>query len=74
MSFFVYCIVTAITEVGAYLPTPGSSMALFGHRYISRTMGFALGWLYWYSLGILVPYEITAAGANFPKKRDANRN
>merc|ERR1711939_880527 len=25
-------------------------------------MGFALGWLYWYALGILVPYEITAAG------------
>ena len=25
-------------------------------------MGFSLGWLYFYSLGILVPYEITAAG------------
>jgi amino acid transporter len=62
LSFFVFCVVTAITEVGAYLPTPGSSMNLFGFRYVSRTMGFSLGWLYFYSLGILVPYEITAAG------------
>jgi amino acid transporter len=62
LSFLVFCVVTAITEVGAYLPTPGSSMNLFGYRYVSRTMGFALGWLYFYSLGILVPYEITAAG------------
>jgi len=62
IAFMVLCIVSAITEVAAYLPTPGSSMNLFGYRYVSRSMGFALGWLYWYSLGILVPYEITAAG------------
>jgi amino acid transporter len=62
MSFLVFFVVTAITEVGAYLPTPGSSMNLFGYRYVSRSMGFSLGWLYFYSLGILVPYEITAAG------------
>ncbi|KAF2134085.1 histidine permease [Dothidotthia symphoricarpi CBS 119687] len=62
MSFLVWCIVSAIVEVAAYLPTPGSSMNLFGHRYVSRSMGFSLGWLYFYSLGILVPYEITAAG------------
>ena len=62
MSFLIFCVVAAITEVAAYLPTPGSSMNLFGYRYVSRSMGFGLGWLYFYSLGILVPYEITAAG------------
>jgi yeast amino acid transporter len=62
LAFLVFCVVSAITEVGAYLPTPGSSMNLFGFRYVSRAMGFAMGWLYFYSLGILVPYEITAAG------------
>lgn len=62
MSFLVFCVVTGIVEVAAYLPTPGSSMNLFGYRYVSRSMGFSLGWLYFYSLGILVPYEITAAG------------
>jgi yeast amino acid transporter len=40
-------------------------MTLNGRRYCSRTMGFALGYLYFYSLGILVPYEITAAALVF---------
>jgi len=62
MSFLVFCVVTAIVEVACYLPTPGSSMNLFGFRYVSRSLGFSMGWLYFYSLGILVPYEITAAG------------
>ncbi|PSN65550.1 histidine permease [Corynespora cassiicola Philippines] len=62
MSFLIFCVVSCIIEVAAYLPTPGSSMNLFGYRYVSRSLGFALGWLYFYSLGILVPYEITAAG------------
>lgn len=62
VSFMVFCVITAVTEIAAYLPTPGSSMNLFGYRYVSRSLGFALGWLYFYSLGILVPYEITAAG------------
>lgn len=62
MALLVWCIVSAITEIAAFLPTRGSSMNLFGYRYVSRSLGFSLGWLYWYSLGILVPYEITAAG------------
>lgn len=62
MALLVWCIVTAITEIAAYLPVRGSSMNLFATRYVSKSLGFALGWLYWYSLGILVPYEITAAG------------
>ncbi|KAH0835996.1 putative proline-specific permease put4 [Fonsecaea pedrosoi] len=62
MTFLVYCVVTAITEVAAYLPVHGGTMSYYGYRYVSRSMGFALGYLYWYALGILVPYEITAAG------------
>lgn len=62
MSALVFAVVTAITEVATYMPVHGATMAYYGHRYVSRSMGFALGWLYWYALGILVPYEITAAG------------
>jgi len=58
MAFLVWCIVSAITEVAAWLPTKGCSMNMFGYRYVSRSLGFAMGWLYWYSLGILVPYEV----------------
>jgi amino acid transporter len=62
MSAVIFAVVSCMVEVAAYCPTPGSSMNLFGYRYVSRSMGFALGWLYFYSLGMLVPYEITAAG------------
>ncbi|OJJ07634.1 hypothetical protein ASPVEDRAFT_142333 [Aspergillus versicolor CBS 583.65] len=60
MSFLVYLIVTAVVEVVAYLPVGGASMSYYGTRYVSKSLGFAMGWLYVYSLGILVPYEITA--------------
>lgn len=59
--FFVYCIMTATTEISSYLPIPGSSMAYYGSRFVSKSLGFAMGWLYFYSFGILVAYEITAA-------------
>ncbi|KAJ5929882.1 hypothetical protein N7454_006832 [Penicillium verhagenii] len=61
ISALVYGIVTAIAEIGAYLPVHGGTMSYHGFRYVSRSLGFAMGYLYWYSLGILVPYEITAA-------------
>ncbi|KAH8698374.1 proline permease PrnB [Talaromyces proteolyticus] len=61
ISTLVYCLVTAIAEIGAYMPVHGGTMSYHGFRYVSRSLGFAMGYLYWYSIGILVPYEITAA-------------
>jgi amino acid transporter len=60
MSILIYTIVTAIVEVAAYLPVKAASMSYYATRNVSKSLGFALGWLYVYSLGILVPYEITA--------------
>ena len=37
-------------------------MSYFGTRFYSKSMGFALGWMYWYIFAITVPAEITAAG------------
>ncbi|KAF4443189.1 AAT family amino acid transporter [Fusarium austroafricanum] len=55
-----YGVMTGIAEIASYLPVPGGTMSYYGHKYVSSSMGFALGYLYWYSLGILVPYELTA--------------
>lgn len=60
MSCLIYLIVTAIVEVAAHLPVNGASMSYYATRNVSKSLGFAMGWLYVYSLGILVPYEITA--------------
>ncbi|TDZ16316.1 Proline-specific permease [Colletotrichum orbiculare MAFF 240422] len=65
LSIMVYGIVTAIAEVGTYLPVPGGTMSYYGNEYVSRSLGFAMGYLYWYSLGILVPYELVAVNLLF---------
>ncbi|KAI9051197.1 hypothetical protein LZ554_005299 [Drepanopeziza brunnea f. sp. 'monogermtubi'] len=62
VSVMVLFVVTAIVEVSAYLPVSGGTMGYYGHRNVSKSLGFAMGWLYWYSLAVCVPYEITAAG------------
>ena len=62
LSVIVYFVVAAITEVATYLPIAGGTMSYYGHRNVSNSLGVAMSILYWYSLGILVPYEITAAG------------
>ena len=36
-------------------------MAYLGTRFFSKSMGFALGWMYWYIFTITVTAEITAA-------------
>ncbi|KAK5059682.1 hypothetical protein LTR84_009565 [Exophiala bonariae] len=60
ITVMVFGIVTATTEMSSYLPVPGSSVAYYGKRYFSSSMGFALGWMYWYIFSITVPAEITA--------------
>ncbi|GLA31544.1 hypothetical protein AnigIFM63326_010221 [Aspergillus niger] len=57
----VYAIITATNEMNTYLPFSGCSMAAYGTRFVSPSLGFAMGLLYWYSFGILVAYETTAA-------------
>ena len=57
----VFLIVTAIVEFSSYLPVPGSSVANYGNRFVSRSMGFALGWFYYYTFVLSVPTEVTAS-------------
>lgn len=61
MSALVYLIMTAVTEISTYLPLPGGTMNYYGTRYVSRSMGFMMGWLYFYSFAIFVPFELTAS-------------
>lgn len=44
ISIMVYGVVTATTEMSAYLPVQGCSMSYFGSRFFSGSLGFALGW------------------------------
>lgn len=61
VSFLVYLIMAAITEVAAYLPLPGGTMNYYGSRYVSSSLGFMMGWLYFYSFAIFIPFELTTS-------------
>lgn len=61
MSALIYLVLTAVAEMAAYLPIPGGTMNYYGSRYVSRSMGYMMGWLYWYSFAIFMPFEITAS-------------
>ncbi|KAF9893680.1 hypothetical protein FE257_009848 [Aspergillus nanangensis] len=56
-----YGIFTATGEMSSYLPVPGCSIAYFANRFVSKSLGFAMGWLYWYSFSIITAYGVTAA-------------
>ncbi|KAJ5770524.1 uncharacterized protein N7511_002575 [Penicillium nucicola] len=60
-SILVYGVTTAMIEMSTYLPVSGASMSYFGGRYVSPSLGFAMGWLYFYSFAIIVAFELTAA-------------
>ena len=60
ISCLVYGIVTATTEMSSYLPVRGANMSYYGTRFFSRSLGFAMGWMYWYVFSITVPAEVTA--------------
>lgn len=61
MSALVYFVMTAVTEISTYMPLPGATMNYYGTRYVSRSLGFMMGWLYFYSFAIFVPFELTAS-------------
>ncbi|KAG0950086.1 hypothetical protein G6F57_004007 [Rhizopus arrhizus] len=59
VGFMVYCIMTCLGEMATFMPVSGS----FNHyatRFIEPSLGFALGWNYWFcALGIAT--ELAAA-------------
>lgn len=61
LSILIYLVLTAVAEMAAYLPLPGGTMNYYGGRYVSRSLGFMMGWLYFYSFAIFVPFELTAS-------------
>jgi amino acid transporter len=36
-------------------------MSYYGGRYVSRSLGFMMGWLYFYTYAVFIPFELTAS-------------
>ncbi|KAF7122520.1 hypothetical protein CNMCM5793_000545 [Aspergillus hiratsukae] len=61
LSVLVYCLTTAVSEIAAHMPAKDGTMVSHTYRYASAHLGFSMGYLRWYSLSMLIPFEITNA-------------
>ncbi|KAJ5105376.1 hypothetical protein NUU61_002723 [Penicillium alfredii] len=57
----VYSVMTALGEVATYLPIPGA-FASYAARLVDPSLGFAMGWIYWFSWASTFALELTATG------------
>ncbi|KPM38183.1 Arginine permease [Neonectria ditissima] len=61
MGSVVYSVMTSLGEMAAYIPVAGSFTA-YATRFVDPTLGFAMGWIYWFNWSITFALELTAAG------------
>lgn len=57
----VFSVMTALGEMASYIPVPGAFTA-YATRFVDPTLGFAMGWIYWFSWSLTFALELTAAG------------
>ena len=55
----VFFLMTSLGEMATYLPVSGS-FSTYATRFVDPSLGFALGWNYWYNWAITVAFELVA--------------
>lgn len=64
LSILAYCVTTTVAKVADHVPALDGTLVTHGYRYASKHFGFAMSYLRWYTLAMMVPYEITTAMVN----------
>ena len=57
----VYSVMVALGEMATYIPISGA-FASYASRFVDPSLGFAMGWIYWFSWAITYALELTASG------------
>ncbi|KAJ5698291.1 Arginine permease CAN1 [Penicillium macrosclerotiorum] len=57
----VYSVMTSLGEIATYIPIPGAFTS-YAARLIDPSLGFAMGWIYWFSWASTFALELTATG------------
>lgn len=57
----VYSVMIALGEMATYIPITGAFTA-YASRFVDPSLGFAMGWIYWFSWAITYALELTASG------------
>ncbi|OCH97605.1 gamma-aminobutyrate permease [Legionella jamestowniensis] len=59
MGCVVYYLMTSLGEMAAFMPTTGS-FCVYAAKFVDPSLGYALGWNYWYSWAVTIASEISA--------------
>ncbi|EGP87620.1 unnamed protein product [Zymoseptoria tritici ST99CH_1A5] len=57
----VYSVMVALGEMATYIPISGA-FTVYAARFVDPSLGFAMGWMYWFSWAITFALELTASG------------
>jgi amino acid transporter len=57
----VYSVMLSLAEMATYIPISGA-FTRYAARFVDPSLGFSMGWIYWFSWSITYALEITAAG------------
>ena len=57
----VYSVMIALGEMATYIPITGAFTA-YASRFVDPSLGFAMGWIYWFSWAMTYALELTASG------------
>ncbi|QSZ31462.1 hypothetical protein DSL72_001027 [Monilinia vaccinii-corymbosi] len=57
----VYSVMMSLGEMATFIPVPGA-FTLYAARFVDPSLGFAMGWIYWFSWAITYALELTATG------------
>ncbi|MGG2065358.1 amino acid permease [Bacillus sp. S14(2024)] len=59
IGIMVYFLMTSLAELASYIPVAGS-FSTYATRFVDPSLGFALGWNYWYNWAITIAAELSA--------------
>ena len=57
----VYSVMSSLGEVATYIPMPGAFTS-YAARLIDPSLGFSMGWIYWFNWASTFAVELTATG------------
>jgi amino acid transporter len=57
----IYSVITSLGEMATYIPISGAFTA-YATRFIDPSLGFSMGWIYWFSWAMTYALELTATG------------
>ncbi|KAJ5156364.1 Arginine permease CAN1 [Penicillium capsulatum] len=57
----VFSVMTSLGEIATYIPIPGAFTS-YAARLIDPSLGFSMGWIYWFNWASTFAVELTATG------------